>query len=172
MALRSLLHGVMVALVASLTLGPPARAAAATTEPKDSEETMESKEDFSLTHRKELYRQGRLSHGKAILYNTVPGLGNFYANQYVLGGVALSLMGFVAVLVPFGLVTDQPTFTWFGAGLAGFAYAGSVTTSIVGVSTYNRRLRESLRLDEHGDHSAFLRDLPQSRQITLVDLRF
>jgi hypothetical protein len=162
----------MVALVSSLALGTPARAAAATTESKPIEESVESTEDFSLTHRKELYRQGRLSYGKAILFNTVPGLGNFYANQYVLGGVALSLMGFVAVLIPFGLVTDQPTFTWFGVGVAGFAYTGSVTTSIFGVSTYNRRLRESLRLDEDGDHSAFLRDLPQSRQITLVDLRF
>lgn len=176
MALRLLFHGVIAALISSLTLGMPAYAAAETTPDEQRAESAEregsesSNNGFSTAHRRQLYKQGRLSYGKAILYNTLPGLGNFYANQYVLGGVALSLIGFVAVLVPFGVVTDQPTFIWVGTGVAGFAYGGSVTTSLFGVRAYNRRLHESLQLDE--SHSAFLRDLPRSRQLTLLNLQF
>lgn len=107
-------------------------------------------EDFlSLEHRRQLYREGRLDYGRAALWTALfPGFGNFYAEQYFLGGLFASLMGFAGFFLAYGLVTRQPGFNWAAVGLAGASYAGGFSTSYIGVRNYNRRLRRSLRIEE------------------------
>lgn len=102
---------------------------------------------FGNQHRRELYRKGRLRYSTAALRTALlPGLGNFYAEQYLLGGLNASLMGFAVVVVPYGLATNQPMFIWGGAGIAGAAYISGFITSAIGVKRYNRTLRRRLRL--------------------------
>ena len=108
---------------------------------------------FSQRHRHQLYEEGRLSYGRAAaLTALLPGLGNFYAQQYFIGGLAASVMGFAAVFVPYGLVTRQPGFSWAGVGLAGTAYATGFITSWFGVQRYNRRLKQGLRISLQPTH--------------------
>lgn len=107
-------------------------------------------EDFlSDSHRRELYEKGRLKYSRAALWTALlPGLGNFYAEQYFLGGLNMSTVGFSAVLIPYGFVTDQDGFIWAGLGLIGVGYISGFATSYMGVRTYNRRLRQQLRVSE------------------------
>lgn len=113
---------------------------------------------LSLEHRRHLYREGRLNYGRAALWTALfPGLGNFYTEQYFLGGLFASLMGFAGFFLAYGLVTQQPGFNWAAAGIAGGSYVGGWTTTYVGVRNYNRRLRRSLRIE---DASASLRPRP------------
>lgn len=107
---------------------------------------------FGEQHRREIYRKGRLRYSTAALRTALlPGLGNFYAEQYLLAGLNASLMGFAIVVVPYGLATDQPIFIWGGVGIAGTAYLSGFITSAIGVKRYNRRLRRRLRLDSSAD---------------------
>jgi hypothetical protein len=107
---------------------------------------------FGEQHRRELYREGRLHYSSAALRTALlPGLGNFYAEQYLLGGLNASLMGFAVVVIPYGLATDQPIFIWGGAGIAGTAYISGFITSAIGVKRYNRQLRRRLRLSSSPD---------------------
>ncbi|MFB6262325.1 MAG: hypothetical protein ABEL76_01685 [Bradymonadaceae bacterium] len=104
---------------------------------------------FSRKHRKRLYRKGRLKYSKAALLTLAfPSLGNFYARQYLIGGLTATLMAFSAVLIPYGLVTDQTMFSWIGAGTAGAAYGTGLVTTYFGVRRYNHKLRRRLRLTE------------------------
>ncbi len=113
----------------------------------DEGETDEDLKYFGDAHRRELYRDGRLQYSTAALRTALlPGLGNFYAEQYLLGGLHATLMAFAAVVIPYGLATDQAAFAWGGAGLAGSAYVSGFATSALGVRRYNRRLRRRLRL--------------------------
>lgn len=107
-------------------------------------------EDFmSDSHRRELYRKGRLRYSRAALWTALlPGLGNFYAEQYFLGGLNMSTVGFSAVLIPYGFVTDQEGFIWAGLALIGVGYISGFATSYMGVRRYNRRLRQQLRVSE------------------------
>ena len=106
---------------------------------------------FSTRHRQQLYSEGRLHYSGAVWRTALlPGLGNFYAQQYFLGGLNASLMGFAALLIPYGLVTAQPAFSWVGGGFAGTAYTSGFITSYFGVKRYNRELRQGLRISEDG----------------------
>jgi len=106
---------------------------------------------FGDSHRRELYEEGKLQYSRAALWSALfPGLGNFYARQYFIGGLNASLMGFTAILIPYGFSTDQLAFVWTGVGLAGSAYVSGFTSSFLGVRNYNRRLRRSLRVSSAG----------------------
>ena len=108
---------------------------------------------FSQDHRRRLYEKGKLKYGRAAaLTALLPGLGNFYAQQYFTGGPAASLMGFAAVFIPYGLVTRQPGFSWAGVGMAGTAYATGFITSWFGVQRYNRQLKQGLRISLQPTH--------------------
>ena len=110
---------------------------------------------FGDAHRRRIYREGKRDVRTAALRTALfPGLGNFYANQYFIGGVNASLMGFTAILVPYGLVTDQPGFAWAGLGVAAAAYTSGFITSAIGVKRYNRRLRRRLRITDPEGESA------------------
>lgn len=104
---------------------------------------------FGSAHRRQLYEEAKLDYSKAALWSALfPGLGNFYAEQYFIGGLNASLMGFTALLLPYGLVTNQMGFVWTSLGIAGTAYVSGFTTSFIGVKNYNRRLRRGLRVSE------------------------
>ena len=110
---------------------------------------------FGDAHRRRIYREGKRDVRTAALRTALfPGLGNFYANQYFIGGINASLMGFTAILVPYGLVTDQPGFAWAGLGVAAAAYTSGFITSAIGVKRYNRRLRRRLRITAPEDEMA------------------
>ena len=137
-------------------------AASKTTESDD--ETSQSGDFFDKQHRREMYEKSKLSTGKALLYNLAfPGLGNVYAEQYFLGGLAFSLMAFTIMFVTYGLTTQQPQFLYIGLGTASVAYSGSMISSYFGVQRYNRRLREGYKLGMTQRTTPF--DLPRARTV-------
>lgn len=110
---------------------------------------------FGPKHRQQLYRKGRLHYSRAALLTlALPGLGNFYAEQYLLGGLSVTLMGFAAVLVSYGFATQQTEFSWIGAGTAGAAYTTGLITTYFGIRRYNHKLRRRLRLTDALDPDA------------------
>lgn len=154
-----------IVCVASLVVGPrtvlaqqageePA-AVEIDTELEDDETEADEADDqefFGDSHRRRLYEESRLSSTRAVLYNlALPGVGNVYAEQYLYAGVAFSLMAFAGLFVGYGLYTDQSRFVHMGLGTAGFAYGGSIVTSLLGVREYNEELRGNLnvRLSHH-----------------------
>lgn len=127
------------------------------------------------THRRKLYREGQLHYRTAALRTALfPALGNFYAEQYFIGGLNASLMGFAAVLIPYGLITEQLGFTWAGVGTVGAAYASGFITSAIGVRKYNRYLRRRLRLTDDpsatdaSTDAAPPFDIPEARTFTIT----
>jgi hypothetical protein len=128
---------------------------------------------FGQTHRERMYRQSRLSSTRALLYTlALPGLGNVYAEQYFLAGLAFSLMAFTAMFVLYGVSTQQPQFVHMGLITAGVAYTGGAVSSYLGVKKYNRRLRDSFNLDDSRSAlptSPF--ELPRARTVD-VTIRF
>lgn len=104
---------------------------------------------FGSDHRQRIYDEARLSHGTAALYSlALPGLGNIYTQQYLLAGVAFTMMAFSTVFIAFGLHSSRPDVVWMGAGSALITYTGSMASSLYGVSDYNRLLREGLKISE------------------------
>lgn len=103
---------------------------------------------MSAEHRQEIYEQSRKRPTRAVLYNlALPGVGNFYAEQYLLGGIAVVLTAFAGTFVVYGLSTKQSDVTVLGAVLGGVAYGGSIATSLIGVSSFNEKLRQGLKVD-------------------------
>ena len=124
---------------------PAAQATESTEASAPSSEQPADGQLFNEAHRKQIYRRSRLSTTTAVLYNlALPGLGNVYAEQYFMAGLAFSLMVFAGVFVSYGLVTRQSEMLWIGAGTAGIAYPTSIITSVVGVRDYNAELRQGL----------------------------
>jgi hypothetical protein len=128
---------------------------------------------FGRSHRERMYRQSKLSSTRALLYTlALPGLGNVYAEQYFLAGLAFSLMAFTAMFVLYGVSTQQPQFVHMGLITAGVAYSGGAVSSYLGVKKYNRRLRDSFNLDDTRSArptSPF--ELPRARTVD-VTIRF
>lgn len=109
---------------------------------------------FDANHRQRIYEQGRLSHTRAALYSLLlPGLGNFYVEQYMLGTVAMSLTVFAAIFIAYGLGLSRGDLVGLGAGVAGVAYGGGLITSYQGVRRYNLQLQQSLQLDRAAAHT-------------------
>ncbi len=103
---------------------------------------------MSDEHRREIYEQNRKSAGKAVLWTLLfPGLGNIYAQQYLLAGMAIIFMVFAGTFVGYGLSTRQPKIIVLGGITAGIAYGGGAATAIIGVSKYNAELRRGLKVD-------------------------
>lgn len=103
---------------------------------------------MSLEHRQKIYDENRRRPGKAVLYTLLlPGAGNFYAEQYLIGGVAVVLLVFAGTFVGYGLANNQPRVVLIGGVTAGLAYGGGMATSLYGVSQYNMRLRQGLKVD-------------------------
>ncbi|TXD37396.1 hypothetical protein FRC96_08245 [Lujinxingia vulgaris] len=108
---------------------------------------------FDADHRRRIYEQGRLSHTRAALYSLLlPGLGNFYVEQYMLGTVAMSLTVFAAIFLAYGISLSRSDLVGLGAGVAGLAYGGGLITSYQGVRRYNLQLQQSLQLDRAAAH--------------------
>ncbi len=109
--------------------------------------TGEPRRLFSPEHRLELYEANRLSERRALLYSAaLPGWGNFYAEQYALGTVALSALVFSGIFMAYGFSNRQYGLAQFGIGLAIVTYGGAAGTSYFGVRSYNDRLRRSLHV--------------------------
>lgn len=133
-----------------LSLGSPLSAQAA-----QGEERLESTAEegdgnrlFGPAHRRELYEANRLQHRRALLYSlALPGLGNFYAEQYALGVVALSGVAFMAMFLGYGFVNSNPEVIRLGIITGALTYLGSGAFAAYGVSQYNEGLRRSLHLE-------------------------
>jgi hypothetical protein len=63
-------------------------------------------------------------------------------------------MVFAATFVGYGLSTKQNTLLAVGGVTAGIAYGGGITTSVLGVSDHNRKLRQGLKI-EHAEVREF-----------------
>lgn len=104
---------------------------------------------MSAKHRQKIYEQNRLRPSKAILYSALlPGLGNIYAEQYLLAGLAITLTVFAATFLGYGLSSGQSNIIVLGAVTAGLAYGGGMATSLLGVSNHNRKLRQGLKVGD------------------------
>lgn len=109
--------------------------------------TVENGEFFDASHRSEIYQKSKKSEAKAIGYTLIfPGLGNYYAQQYVTGTVVGMGVVFGVTALVFGLTTDQADWTVSGAVLGGSMYLVGATTSFVGVRDYNSDLRRALKV--------------------------
>lgn len=133
---------------------PPAQTQPEERLQQQSEPQQPSSSVFALEHRKQIYEARKLSHRTALLYNLVPGLGNYYAEQYALGTIALGSIVFSGMFLGFGFTYDQTDLVLLGSVLLGGTYVWSGLTSYFGVRTHNQQLRRSLRLDDHPDVSA------------------
>lgn len=112
----------------------------------DEESTRRS---FDADHRREIYEQSRLQPWRAVVYTAAfPGIGNFYAEQYALGTVAMMSMVFASMFAGFGLMYNRPDLARLGAGIATVAYTGAGISSYLGVRSYNRQLRRNLHVDD------------------------
>lgn len=110
-------------------------------------------DDFFMSeeHRRQIYDQNRKRPGKAVLYTALlPGLGNIYAEQYLLAGLGIVLMVFAGTFVGYGVTTKQSNLVVIGAVTAGVAYGGGAATSLIGVSDFNRKLRQGLKIEQAG----------------------
>lgn len=105
---------------------------------------------FGPAHRQEIYEEARLERRRALLYTlALPGAGNFYAEQYALGTVAIAGLIFSAIFISFGVLNHQSDLVYLGSGLAILTYGGSATAAYLGVNRYNERLRRNLNLDAY-----------------------
>lgn len=104
---------------------------------------------MSEDHRQKIYDTNRKRVSKAVLYNCLfPGVGNIYAEQYLLAGLAFVFTAFAGTFIGYGLVNKQPDVVAVGGVTALIAYGGSITTSVFGVERYNRELRQGLKIDQ------------------------
>lgn len=139
-----------LAIVASTMLSPLA-VVAQTTPTQQTGAAAYDEYFMSPEHRQKIYEENRKKPATAVGYTLLlPGLGNIYAEQYLLAGVGFVLMVFAGTLVGYGLSTKQPKIIVIGAITAGSAYGVGATTSLIGVSDYNRKLRQGLKV-EHSD---------------------
>ena len=137
----------LLALAAVLLLAPATAFADPPTEEAQAAFEDAPRRLFSPEHRQELYEANRLSEGRALVLSAaLPGLGNFYAEQYAMGVVALSALIFSGVFVGYGLVNNQRGLASFGIGLAVVTYGTALGSSYYGVRVYNDRLRRSLHV--------------------------
>lgn len=112
--------------------------------------TEQSAEDYFMSeeHRLAIYDARRKRPVNALLLSlALPGLGNVYARQYLVGGIALTFMVFSGVFITYGFSTSQPDIATTGFILAGGTYVGATTIALVGVSDYNRDLRRALKIE-------------------------
>lgn len=143
---------VTLLMVATCALAPTA-VVAQQSEPEQTAEPSSEDEIYdayfmSPEHRQEIYEQNRKSSTRAILWTALfPGLGNIYAEQYLLAGMAIVFMTFAGTFVGYGLSTRQPKIITLGAITAAIAYGGGGVTSVIGVSQFNAKLRRGLKVD-------------------------
>lgn len=103
---------------------------------------------FDSDHRLELYETSRLERRRALLYSlALPGLGNFYAEQYALGTIALTALVFSAIFVGYGAINGQSQLLRIGLVTTGLTYVGSGISSYIGVQRYNDELRRNLHIE-------------------------
>ena len=113
------------------------------------ERTVENGEFFDASHRSEIYNKSKKSGAKAIGYTLIfPGVGNYYAQQYVTGTVVGMGVVFGMTALIFGLTTDQSEWVATGAVLGGSMYVVGGVTSYVGVQDYNADLRRALKVSD------------------------
>lgn len=140
---------------------PAAHSASKTPDEQVSDATTAPKNQFfSLEHREQIYEKSRLHHSTAALYSILPGLGNIYVEQYFVAGLAFTATAFSLVFIAFGLTSDRPDVAWAGTGLIGLTYVGAIGTSLYGVSQYNEKLRQGLKIGSSAP-------IPTPRGITL-----
>lgn len=113
------------------------------------ERTVANGEFFNASHRSEIYEKSKKSELTAVGYTLIlPGLGNYYAQQYVTGTVVGMGMVFGITAMVFGLSTDQSDWTATGGVLVGSMYVVGGVTSFVGVQDYNTDLRRALKVSD------------------------
>jgi len=135
-------------LAVSCALGPRV-VVAQPAQPVQEEESAQTEADYfmSLEHRQKIYQQKRKRPGRAVALSLLlPGLGNLYAEQFLVGGLAFIFLAFSAVFLSYGIVTSQPRILRTGLILGGGTYVGALTASLFGVSDYNRELRQGLKV--------------------------
>lgn len=111
-------------------------------------EGQKNKNNFmNLEHRKEIFEDSKLSVTRAVGYSLLlPGLGNFYTEEYFAGALAMSAMVFALVFAGYGYTTDQPSY-YLGAGiLAGSSYIGSTAFAYYSAKEYNENLGRALKI--------------------------
>lgn len=122
------------------------------TEPSPSDE--ETSTTFDRQHRHQLYEANRLHPWRAVAYTAaLPGVGNFYAEQYALGTVAMTAMVFAGMFIGFGAMHGHTDLLWIGGATAGTAYLGGAVSSYLGARAHNRELKRSLHIDDDPDAS-------------------
>ena len=160
-----------IALSVLLAAAPAAADQVDADEPADSVEQLDDDASdgsraFDTQHRIQIYEANRLNAWHAVGYTALfPGLGNFYAEQYALGTVALSAMVFAGMFAGFGLMHGHLDLLQIAAAIAGSAYVGGGITSFYGVRAHNRQLRRSLHIDDH-EYDAQLTE-PGSASVSL-----
>ena len=103
---------------------------------------------MSPEHRRAIYEESRKKPQKAVLYSLLlPGVGNVYAEQYLLAGLSFVLVVFAGTFIGYGIANDQPRIIAIGGVTAALAYGGGVATSLLGVSDHNRKLRQGLKVE-------------------------
>lgn len=108
----------------------------------------ESKSTFmDDEHREEIYDERKKSEIAAVVYSLVlPGLGNFYTDQYFVGALFMSALVFAGFFAAYGFSSDQPEY-YVGAGLlAGGAYIASPITAFFSARSHNENLRRALKV--------------------------
>ena len=102
---------------------------------------------FDTAHRRQIYDAQKKSELAAMGYTLIyPGLGNYYAEQYVTGTVVGMGMVFGLTCLIFGLTTEQNDWTAIGAVLGGSMYVTGGVTSYFGVHDYNAELKRALKV--------------------------
>lgn len=151
----------------SLICLAPAAPVSAGEAPAQEQSTVDDTDDdsraFDQDHRRALYEANRLDGWRALAYTAVlPGLGNFYVEQYALGVVAISAMVFAGMFIGFGAMYGHSDLIGIGAVTAGSAYLGGGISSYLGTRRYNDRLRRNLHVDDNYDAS-----LPRSPSVAV-----
>lgn len=145
----SVLFGLALCLAAGPVWADESSLVATADDPsaEQQEQSQGQQDDFGAEHRQRIYEQSRLDQRRAVLYSlALPGLGNYYAEQYALGTVALMSMVFTTMFLVFGLTNDHPDLVRIGAVTGGVTYVGSALTSYMGVRSHNDQLRRNLHI--------------------------
>ena len=144
---------VQIALIATLlAAGPnPAFGQQAIDTAQTSKPSSDAYDEYFMSdeHRRKIYDTNRKRPSKAVLYSLLlPGMGNIYAEQYLIAGIEFVLVVFAGTFVAYGASTSQPRIMVLGGVTAGLAYGSGIATSVVGVNQHNRKLRQGLKVGD------------------------
>lgn len=134
----------LVSITASIGLAPQAQAQYLPPPPPKAQ-------TFTLEDRKSFYEDAKLDVSTAVVRTLIlPGLGNFYAEQYFTGVLVMSAFTLGVLSLIYGVANDLTDANLIGGLFIFGSYGAGIGMSYYGVEAYNEDLRRRYNLQTSG----------------------